>query len=92
MLIGKFNIILILDFACIALTVYFCCCSPIRSLIESGFDAGKRSDVRLYYGNRNLQTMGYQVISIVFFILMKGKVELLLIRTALIAILFYVIG
>ncbi|TKY50922.1 oxidoreductase protein [Spatholobus suberectus] len=34
--------------------------SPIRSLIESGFDAGKRSDVRLYYGTRNLQRMAYQ--------------------------------
>ncbi|RDY01660.1 Fruit protein [Mucuna pruriens] len=34
--------------------------SPIRSLIESGFDAGKRSDVRLYYGARNLQRMAYQ--------------------------------
>ncbi|KAK7280393.1 hypothetical protein RJT34_25457 [Clitoria ternatea] len=34
--------------------------SPIRSLIESGFDTGKRSDVRLYYGARNLQRMAYQ--------------------------------
>ncbi|XP_004497003.1 fruit protein pKIWI502 [Cicer arietinum] len=34
--------------------------SPIRSLIESGFGAGKRSDVRLYYGARNLQRMAYQ--------------------------------
>ncbi|KAG4907565.1 hypothetical protein JHK84_056098 [Glycine max] len=34
--------------------------SPIRSLIESGFDAAKRSDVRLYYGARNLQRMAYQ--------------------------------
>lgn len=34
--------------------------SPIRSLIESGFDAGNRSDVRLYYGARNLQRMAYQ--------------------------------
>jgi len=68
MLIGKFNIILILDFACIGLTVYFVVCSPIRSLIESGFDAGNRSDVRLYYGARNLQRMAYQVISIVFYL------------------------
>ncbi|XP_031387852.1 fruit protein pKIWI502 isoform X2 [Punica granatum] len=34
--------------------------SPIRSLIESGFSADKRSDVRLYYGVRNLQRMAYQ--------------------------------
>ncbi|CAL5209950.1 unnamed protein product [Lathyrus oleraceus] len=34
--------------------------SPIRSLIESGFGAGKRSDVRVYYGARNLQRMAYQ--------------------------------
>lgn len=34
--------------------------SPIRSLIESGFSASKRSDVRLYYGARNLQRMAYQ--------------------------------
>ncbi|OMO96360.1 Phenol hydroxylase reductase [Corchorus olitorius] len=34
--------------------------SPIRSLIESGFGAEKRSDVRLYYGARNLQRMAYQ--------------------------------
>ncbi|KAI4357714.1 hypothetical protein L6164_001646 [Bauhinia variegata] len=34
--------------------------SPIRSLIESGFGAGKRSDVRLFYGARNLQRMAYQ--------------------------------
>lgn len=34
--------------------------SPIRSLIESGFDAGKRSDVRLFYGARNLKRMAYQ--------------------------------
>ncbi|GAB4828818.1 hypothetical protein Ancab_018479 [Ancistrocladus abbreviatus] len=34
--------------------------SPIRSLIESGFGANKRSDVRLYYGARNLQRMAYQ--------------------------------
>ncbi|XP_020251783.1 fruit protein pKIWI502-like [Asparagus officinalis] len=34
--------------------------SPIRSLIESGFNASKRSDVRLYYGARNLQRMAYQ--------------------------------
>ncbi|KAJ4825176.1 hypothetical protein Tsubulata_022543 [Turnera subulata] len=34
--------------------------SPIRSLIESGFSADKRSDVRLYYGARNLNRMAYQ--------------------------------
>ncbi|KAE9611743.1 hypothetical protein Lal_00011941 [Lupinus albus] len=34
--------------------------SPIRSLVESGFGAGKRSDVRLYYGARNLQRLAYQ--------------------------------
>ncbi|KAL2518925.1 FAD/NAD(P)-binding oxidoreductase [Abeliophyllum distichum] len=34
--------------------------SPIRSLIESGFGAEKRSDVRLYYGARNLNRMAYQ--------------------------------
>ncbi|KAF5751875.1 fruit protein pKIWI-like [Tripterygium wilfordii] len=33
--------------------------SPIRSLIESGF-SDKRSDVRLYYGARNLKRMAYQ--------------------------------
>ncbi|KAF6172321.1 hypothetical protein GIB67_024943 [Kingdonia uniflora] len=35
-------------------------CSPIRSLIESGFGADQRSDVRLYYGATNLQRMAYQ--------------------------------
>ncbi|CAL1381685.1 unnamed protein product [Linum trigynum] len=34
--------------------------SPIRSLIESGFGANHRSDVRLYYGARNLKRMAYQ--------------------------------
>ncbi|XP_078438989.1 FAD/NAD(P)-binding oxidoreductase [Wolffia australiana] len=34
--------------------------SPIRSLIESGFSADKRSDVKLFYGARNLQRMAYQ--------------------------------
>ncbi|KAG6715181.1 hypothetical protein I3843_05G220600 [Carya illinoinensis] len=34
--------------------------SPIRSLIESGFNTSKRSDVRLYYGARNLKRMAYQ--------------------------------
>lgn len=34
--------------------------SPIRSLIESGFSANKRSDVRLYYGATNLKRMAYQ--------------------------------
>ncbi|KAL0865086.1 hypothetical protein Bca101_044204 [Brassica carinata] len=35
-------------------------CSPIRSLIETGFGADRRSDVRLYYGARNLKRMAYQ--------------------------------
>ncbi|KAL6577617.1 hypothetical protein OROMI_009945 [Orobanche minor] len=34
--------------------------SPIRSLIETGFAADRRSDVRLYYGARNLSRMAYQ--------------------------------
>lgn len=34
--------------------------SPIRSLLESGFSADKRADVRLYYGARNLEKMAYQ--------------------------------
>lgn len=34
--------------------------SPIRSLIEAGFGADKRADVRLYYGARNLKRMAYQ--------------------------------
>ncbi|KAG9449035.1 hypothetical protein H6P81_009000 [Aristolochia fimbriata] len=34
--------------------------SPIRSLIEWGFGADKRSDVRLYYGAGNLERMAYQ--------------------------------
>lgn len=34
--------------------------SPIRSLLESGLEASKRSDVTLYYGARNLQRMAYQ--------------------------------
>ncbi|XP_022775921.1 fruit protein pKIWI502 isoform X2 [Durio zibethinus] len=34
--------------------------SPIRSLIESGFGADRRSDVRLYYGARNLRRIAYQ--------------------------------
>ncbi|KAJ3694379.1 hypothetical protein LUZ60_009859 [Juncus effusus] len=34
--------------------------SPIRSLIESGFNANKKAEVRLYYGARNLQRMAYQ--------------------------------
>lgn len=36
-------------------------CSPIRSLIESGFSADTRSDVKLFYGARNLDRMAYQV-------------------------------
>ncbi|GAB2258665.1 hypothetical protein Droror1_Dr00014825 [Drosera rotundifolia] len=31
--------------------------SPIRSLMKFGFGAGKRSDVRFYYGARNLKRM-----------------------------------
>ncbi|WOK97766.1 hypothetical protein Cni_G06474 [Canna indica] len=34
--------------------------SPIRALIESGFNANERSEVKLYYGARNLQRMAYQ--------------------------------
>ncbi|EES05102.1 hypothetical protein BDA96_04G161100 [Sorghum bicolor] len=34
--------------------------STIRSLIEFGFAANERADVRLYYGARNLQSMAYQ--------------------------------
>nr|XP_019707262.1 fruit protein pKIWI502-like [Elaeis guineensis] len=34
---------------------------PIRLLIELGFNANKRSDVRLYYGARKLQRIAYQV-------------------------------
>ncbi|KAL3684751.1 hypothetical protein R1sor_002773 [Riccia sorocarpa] len=34
--------------------------SPVRSLIEAGFDAKNRGDVRLYYGARNLKRMAYQ--------------------------------
>lgn len=34
--------------------------SPIRSLIESGFAENKKTDVRLFYGVRNLQRMAYQ--------------------------------
>ncbi|PRQ25553.1 hypothetical protein RchiOBHm_Chr6g0284911 [Rosa chinensis] len=35
--------------------------SPIGSLIESGFNADKRSDVKLFYGIRNLDNMAYQI-------------------------------
>lgn len=45
----------------ISLLILLSCGSPIRSLIETGFYADKRSDVRLYYGARNLQRMAYQV-------------------------------
>ncbi|CAL5021896.1 unnamed protein product [Urochloa decumbens] len=34
--------------------------STIRSLVEFGFGANERSDVRLYYGARSLETMAYQ--------------------------------
>ncbi|KAL6841584.1 hypothetical protein ACP4OV_028523 [Aristida adscensionis] len=34
--------------------------STIRSLVEFGFAADQRADVRLYYGARNLQAMAYQ--------------------------------
>lgn len=40
---------------------HFVSCSPIRSLIETGFNADERSDVRLYYGAKNLNRMAYQV-------------------------------
>lgn len=43
------------------LTIVHCHDSPIRSLLEAGFDASKRKDVRLYYGARNLDRMSYQV-------------------------------
>ncbi|PRQ49616.1 hypothetical protein RchiOBHm_Chr2g0123901 [Rosa chinensis] len=34
--------------------------SPIRSLIESGFNVDKGFDVKLFYGARNLDRMAYQ--------------------------------
>lgn len=34
--------------------------SPLRALIEDGFGAIERSDVRLYFGARNLNRMAYQ--------------------------------
>uniref|UniRef100_A0A0A9HX36 Oxidoreductase FAD/NAD(P)-binding domain-containing protein n=1 Tax=Arundo donax TaxID=35708 RepID=A0A0A9HX36_ARUDO len=34
--------------------------STIRSLVEFGFAANERADVRLYYGARSLRTMAYQ--------------------------------
>ncbi|KAG2651067.1 fruit protein pKIWI502-like [Panicum virgatum] len=34
--------------------------STIRSLVEFGFGANERADVRLYYGARSLKTMAYQ--------------------------------
>ncbi|KAJ4794280.1 FAD/NAD(P)-binding oxidoreductase [Rhynchospora pubera] len=34
--------------------------SPIRSLIESGFNQDKKAQVHLYYGARNLDRMAYQ--------------------------------
>lgn len=56
MLIGTFsNCLLECNISCYYL------CSPIRSLIETGFGADRRSDVRLYYGARNLKRMAYQV-------------------------------
>lgn len=48
---------------------HFCilpCFSPIRSLIEEGFSADKRSNVRLYYGARNLSRMAYLVLYSLF--------------------------
>lgn len=42
--------------------------SPIRSLIEAGFNADKRSDVRLYYGARNVNWMAYQVLMLSFIV------------------------
>jgi ferredoxin-NADP reductase len=41
--------------------IFFNCGSPIRSLIESGFNENKKAEVRLYYGARNLERMAYQV-------------------------------
>lgn len=49
------------NFSLLANFLFILMCSPIRSLIESGFSAAKRSDVRLYYGARNLKRMAYQV-------------------------------
>ncbi|GER48806.1 FAD/NAD(P)-binding oxidoreductase [Striga asiatica] len=46
--------------ALMSIFVTFIMCSPIRSLIEVGFGADKRADVRLYYGARNLDRMAYQ--------------------------------
>ncbi|KAI5009325.1 hypothetical protein ZWY2020_011462 [Hordeum vulgare] len=34
--------------------------SPIRALIESGFSASQRADVRLYYAAKDMQSMPYQ--------------------------------
>ncbi|KAL8157521.1 hypothetical protein AgCh_002290 [Apium graveolens] len=34
--------------------------SPIRSLIETGFNADEKPDVRLYFGAKNLNRMAYQ--------------------------------
>ncbi|XP_037418774.1 fruit protein pKIWI502-like [Triticum dicoccoides] len=34
--------------------------SPIRALIESGFSASERADVRLYYAAKDMQSMPYQ--------------------------------
>lgn len=63
--------------------------SPIRSLIEAGFGADKRADVRLYYGARNLSRMAYQVFSLscysesLVYFLEKALMEHSLIRFAL---------
>ena len=44
-----------------SLSVAFVGCSPIRSLIESGFVENNKTGVSLFYGVRNLQRMAYQV-------------------------------
>ena len=46
--------------------------SPIRSLIETGFGADKRNDVRLYYGATNLNRMAYRVLFYCLLFLIGG--------------------
>ncbi|GFZ21449.1 FAD/NAD(P)-binding oxidoreductase [Actinidia rufa] len=48
--------------------------SPVRSLIETGFSAHKRSDVRLYYGAENLQRMAYQTLLLIGLV-QRGHVQ-----------------
>jgi len=43
-----------------SLSVTFVGCSPIRSLIESGFVENNKTGISLFYGVRNLQRMAYQ--------------------------------